>query len=213
MKIQDAAVRIVSAWEHTGHYDCHGDGAYGLIGWQWGELEKLLEAYVDAGGKLSQSPSWYANELVKQGQGQNAELNAAAKDPVMQEVQLLLAEDYMERAIQYQWQYYPFATATGQLIVCDIGVNSGIRNHYVEHAHYHHSDDEDDVLNAVLLYRRKALKDYGIWQKYEGIRRRWAFYDNLLVLLVDKNLSLNRTIDANGVQLDFVGDPIEPMKP
>ena len=40
MKIQKAATKIISAWEHSGHYDCHGDGAYGLIGWQGHDLRR-----------------------------------------------------------------------------------------------------------------------------------------------------------------------------
>ena len=59
MNIQHFAVQIISCWEHTLHYDCHGDGAYGLIGWQGQELEHLLQAYLDYGGKLPKSPAWY----------------------------------------------------------------------------------------------------------------------------------------------------------
>ena len=40
MKTQKAATKIISAWEHSGHYDCHGDGAYGLIGWQRHDLRR-----------------------------------------------------------------------------------------------------------------------------------------------------------------------------
>lgn len=214
MNIQQFAVHIISCWEHTGHYDCHGDGAYGLIGWQEGQLENLLQAYLDYGGKLSKSPAWYAADLMKPDHGQNPDLNAAASDQDMQTVQWQMAAEYVARAIKYQWQFYPFASVMGQLLVADIGVNSGIWNYYVKHAHYHRSDHEEDVLRAVLSYRRKALKDYGIWQKYGGIRRRWEFYRGLLNGNGLAGIGpYQHEIEVNGVVLEFDGEPIEPMAP
>ena len=212
MNIQTFAVHIISSWEHGGHYDCHGNGAYGLIGWQEGQLKELLQAYLDYGGELRETPGWYADGLMQPGHGQNADLNAAAKTSEMQEIQWLKAADYVARAIKYQWQFYPFASVMGQLLVADIGVNSGIWNNYVKHAHYHRSDHEEDVLRAVLAYRRKALKDYGIWQKYAGIRRRWDFYSGLLKANGLAGVGVHQdTIGVNGVVFLLEGESIVPM--
>lgn len=212
MNILKAATNIISAWEHTGHYDCHGNGAYGLIGWQGNELVTLLQAYESAGGKLAKRPSDYANELMDHhGAGQDAVLNGLAGDDLMQRVQQEQAGVYIERAIEWQWSFYPFATATGQLIVADIGVNSGIRNWYVKHSDCHLGDSEPLALQAVLDYRRKALMDYGLWHKYAGLRRRWDFYDGL----IDNALDLHQyqpSFKVNGVDVELGSNPIEPLK-
>jgi len=212
MKIQEAATKIISAWEHTGHYDCHGDGAYGLIGWQGGELRGLLHEFLAAGGTLKRHPGEYAVELLDDdGSHQDDELNCLAKTPLMQRVQREQASRYMERAIEWQWRFYPFKTALGQLICCDIGVNSGIENFYVKNCGGTLKNDEASMLVKVMEYRRSALKGYGIWQKYKGIRRRWQFYNNMLY---PDSLDLSDcqpTVQVNGVDVDLGNDPIQPF--
>ena len=205
MKIQEAATLIVSAWEHTGHYDCHGDGAYGLIGWERGQLVSLLEHYEAEGGTLSFTPQQYNPLTAKL----EPELNEVAKDPRMRSVQLAQAHHYMTSAIKHQWEYFPFKSAIGQLIICDIGVNSGIWNNYVKHAGDFAGVDEASVINAVMKYRQAALNKYGIWQKYEGIRRRWAFYDGLLANM-GWGTSPPGTMMVNGVKIEL-GEVIEPL--
>ena len=211
MKIQTAATKIISAWEHTGHYDCHGNGAYGLIGWEKGQLVSLLEHYVAAGGQLSDNPQIVA--------GKEAELNRLAAVPLMQQVQREQAYGYMTSAIEHQWKFYKFKSALAQLIICDIGVNSGIWNHYVEHCNADLSrDGEVNVLYAVLFYRRQSLMKYGIWQKYEGIRRRWQFYDKLwqdhrvfhLIRTFDWGKTAPGQMTVNGVSIQL-DEPIVPM--
>lgn len=209
MKIQEAATKIISCWEHTGHYDCHGDGAYGLIGWEGGQLVSLLEHYEAEGGKLDFTPPQYNPLTAKL----EPELNERAKDPLMQQVQREQASHYMTSAIRHQQQFYPFATPLGQLILCDIGVNSGIWNFYVAHAGNFAGEDEASVINAVMTYRKAALKRYGIWQQYKGIQRRWEFYEGLLA-----NVGVGRwgksplvMMTVNGVKLKFSDHEIEPL--
>lgn len=211
MKIQEAATKIISCWEHTGHYDCHGDGAYGLIGWEGGQLVSLLEHYEAEGGKLDFTPQQYNPLTAKL----EPELNERAKDPLMQQVQREQAYHYMASAIRHQWEYYRFQTALGQLIICDIGVNSGIWNFYVLHCGADlESDPEDRVIRKVMAYRQAALKKYGVWQQYEGIQRRWEFYEGLLA-----NVGVGRwgksplvMMTVNGVKLKFGDhDLIEPL--
>lgn len=207
MKIQTAATKIISAWEHTGHYDCHGNGAYGLIGWERGQLISLLEHYQAAGGQLSNTAPMVASK--------EDELNRLAVDPLMQQVQREQAYGYMTSAIRHQWEFYPFRTALGQLIICDIGVNSGIWNHYVEHCKADLSrDDEDKVVAAVLSYRKNALMEYGIWQKYEGIQRRHDFYERIWKedrMLWGKYAAPGAML-VNGVKI-LLDEPIVPMVP
>ena len=209
MKIQHAATRIVSAWEHTGHYDCHGDGAYGLIGWEGGQLVSLLEHYEAEGGKLAFTPQQY-NPLTGK---LEPELNERAKDRLMQSVQRIQAYHYMTSAIQHQWEFYPFRTALGQLIVCDIGVNSGIWNNYVKHcgADFEH-EAELGVLHFVLDYRKQALERYGIWQQYEGIQRRWGFYHSMLLHDRGDLGTILPTALVNGVRIEL-DEAIEPLSP
>ena len=209
MKIQEAATKIVSAWEHTGHYDCHGDGAYGLIGWERGQLVSLLEHYVAEGGTLAFTPAQY-NPLTSK---LEPELNERAEDPLMRSVQMIQAHGYMTSAIKYQWEFYPFKTALGQLIICDIGVNSGIWNNYVKHCGAYPGDAEDVVLYKVMKYRRSALNGYGIWQQYEGIRRRWQFYQDLLDSRSDVpwgSWPHGQTLEVNGVYINL-DEEIEPL--
>ena len=222
MKIQTAAVKIISAWEHTGHYDCHGDGAYGLIGWQGEELRGLLHKFIAAGGSLKKLPSWYADNLELSHDGQESEhlrkaeddLNAVAANPLMQRVQREQAAAYMERAIDWQRHYYPFKTALGQLICCDIGVNSGIKNFYVKHSGMTLKDSEHWVLVKTMNYRQSALKKYGIWRKYPGIRRRWQFYMDLVVDNSDGSLqSIQPSVMVNGVKVELGTDAISPLMP
>ena len=210
MKIQEAATKIVSAWEHTGHYDCHGDGAYGLIGWQGGQLVSLLEHYDAEGGALAFTPQQYNPLTAKL----EPELNEVAKDSLMQSVQRVQAFHYMTSAIKHQGEYFPFRTALGQLIICDIGVNSGIWNYYVLHCGADlTSADEKTVLVNVMKYRKQALQGYGIWQQYQGIQRRWEFY---LDLLYDNGASVSwgdtapGAMMVNGVKIEL-GEVIEPL--
>ena len=213
MNILQVATSIISGWEHGGKFDCHGNGAYGLIGWQGNELVTLLQAYESAGGKLSRRPRAYADELMDHhSNGQDAVLNALADDPTMITVQHEQAHAYIKRAIEWQWQFYPFATVTGQLICADIGVNSGINNWYVKHSNCHLGDTEQLALQAVMDYRRKALMDYGLWHKYPGLRRRWDFYDGL----IDDKMNLSQyqpLIDVNGLTINIGDHPIKPLEP
>lgn len=211
MKIQDAATRIISAWEHTGHYDCHGDGAYGLIGWEGGQLVSLLEHYEAEGGMLAFTARQYNPLTAKL----EPELNEIAKDRLMQSVQRVQAWHYMTSAIKHQWEYYPFKTAIGQLIICDIGVNSGIWNNYVLHCGADfESDPEDRVIRKVMAYRQAALNRYGIWQQYKGIRRRWQFYQDLLdsqgTIPSWPAWPLDGHLTVNGVKIEL-DEAIEPL--
>lgn len=176
MKIQLAATKIISMWEHGGRYDSHGNGAYGLIGWQGDELVGLLHEYQMAGGVLSRDPEEIAHDLLDAiGTHRDKELDFAAGTELMQRVQWMEAGVYMEHCVAWQNRYYHFATALGQLIICDIGVNSGINNFYVKYCGGGPQDAELYMLRKVMEYRRSALKKYQVWQKYEGIRRWWAF--------------------------------------
>ena len=215
MKIQTAATKIISAWEHGGRFGCHGNGAYGLIGWQGNELITLLQAYEAVGHLLQQRPVALAHQLMDHnGDGQNAELNELAEHETMQRVQREQAGKYIERAIKWQWKFYPFATVTGQLICADIGVNSGINNFYVKHSDCHLGDSEQLALQAVMDYRRKALMDYGLWHKYPGLRRRWDFYDGLLGDNAEANLrSIRPSVMVNGVKVELGDAPISTLTP
>lgn len=214
MNIQTAAVKIISQWEHGGRYDCHGNGAYGLIGFQGGWLTTLLHRYVTAGGALMYPANTYSDELMKEGNHDSEELDDIARQSLMQQVQREVALDYMTQAITWQLRYYPFKTALAQLICCDIGVNSGISNYYVAHSNAHLFDDEASAIHKVMVYRHKALEDYGFWQKYEGIRRRWGFYMGLIHDGAHPDLTLKGIqpeVQVNGNAVNLGDEPIQPM--
>lgn len=212
MNILEAATNIISAWEHTGHYDCHGNGAYGLIGWQGNELITLLQAFENAGGKLAYSPSHYAKTLIKDRPHTIGELNDISSQQLMQRVQREQAGKYIERAIKWQWKFYPFATPLGQLVCADIGVNSGINNWYVKHCKGHLLDSERVMLHLTMSYRMKALDDYGLWSRYPGLRRRWNFYNDMIETEDLDLSSLRPSCTVNGVDVELGSNPIEPLK-
>lgn len=210
MKIQEAATKIISMWEHGGRYDSHGNGAYGLIGWQGGQLVKLLDAYTAAGGNLHETSEYYARTL--EHQGTESELDAVAKLPMMQRVQQEQAQVYMTEAIQHQCKFYKFKTPLAQLVLCDMGVNNGIYHHYVEHcdAYGGAGQDEHGLILSAEDYRIKVAKDYGYW-RLGGIRRRYQWYRSWLQQGPMDMSSRLPTLMVNGgsVTLD---DRIEPLQ-
>lgn len=188
MQIQEAAVKIVSAWEHGGYYTCHGNGAYGLIGWEGGRLVDLLKAYKEAGGYLSGSPTYMAHHILEHDVAK--ELDEAAVHERMMKVQNEQAFAYMTSAIAFQQKVYPFKLPLSQLVLCDMGVNNGLWNNYVKHCG---ADFKNDMERAIIIkaqkYRIQAVKDAGQWDKYEGIRRRYEWY-------------LEATIHAPGMNME-----------
>lgn len=221
MKIQEAATKIISQWEHGGRYDCHGDGAYGLIGWQGDQLTILLEEFVKEGGELQYQPQTYAQGLLKH--KQNERLNDLAKDPLMRVVQLKVAHLYMASAIEHQQTFYPFETALAQLVLCDMGVNNGIYNRYVQDVvdplqggpvMTREQSDEQDVIRDAMMVRIQAMKNHGIWDKYEGIRRRYSWYQQLLQSDMRMDMrTMQPTVKVNGNKVNLGNDPIISIKP
>lgn len=212
MLIQEAATKIISCWEHGGRYDCHGNGAYGLIGWQGEQLTILLDAYVEAGGRLMYLPKSYSHALLTV--HQNGELNEVADDPLMRATQLKQAHHYMTKAIRIQQQHYPFKTALAQLVLCDMGVNNGLNNNYVIHCGADlQNDSEAYIIGKAQAYRIHVMKDEGVWQKYEGIRRRYEFYQGMVSMAVPINSWRPVAINVNGIKADLGGEAIEPLLP
>ena len=206
MKITEVATNVISIWEHGGQYTCHGNGAYGLIGFQWGNVTQLLKDYQAAGGKLQQPVDWYADALVKQ--GQIDELNQLAHTPLMQHIQHVAAHKYMERAIKLQQKYYNFQLPLSQLILCDMGVNNGIWNKYVQDVKEHNS--EFDVIWGAQQVRIGAMKSHGIWDKYAGIRRRYNYY--LGLCKSNHHLTMKKfhpVLEVNGYNVNIGEYPIE----
>lgn len=210
MKIQEAATKIISMWEHGGRYDSHGNGAYGLIGWQGGQLVKLLDAYTAAGGRLGETSEYYARTL--EHQGTESELDAVAKLPMMQRVQNEQAQAYMTAAIQHQRQFYKFRTALAQLVLCDMGVNNGIYHHYVEHcdAYIGESQNERELIVSAECYRIQVAKDYGYW-RLGGIRRRYKWYYDWLTSGPMDMSSRLPTLKVNGAAVTL-SERIEPLE-
>ena len=216
MKIERVATLVISEWEHSGEYTCHGDGAYGLIGEQGQNLTSLLHLYVHNGGHLKKDISWYAPELIKRAKNKTRatriikELDTVAADPLMQKCQNAAAETYMQSAIQHQLEFYPFKTALAQLILCDMGVNNGIWNKYVKDAlQSAPRQSERQLILSAMGIRIKAMKDHGIWDRYEGIRRRYGWYMGLWKK--DKNMTLapfQPRIEVNGRKVNIGKDPI-----
>ncbi len=199
MKIQEAATKIICCWEHAGRYDGHGNGAYGLIGWEGGQLLSLLNAYIAAGGKLSFNPGSYIDW---------PELNGLAQDPLMRSTQQIQAFKYMTKAIQIQQKHYPFKTPLAQLVLCDMGVNNGWYNNYVLHCGADlQSDNEAQVIKAAQEYRIQVMKDEDVW-KLEGIRRRYNWYLGLL----DVDLAMP-SVMVNGIQVDLGQGAVVPLPP
>ena len=207
MKIQEAATKIISCWEHGGRYDGHGNGAYGLIGWEGGQLLSLLNAYTVAGGKLSFNPGSYIDW---------PELNKLADDPLMRTTQQIQAHKYMTKAIQLQQKHYPFKTPLAQLVLCDMGVNNGWYNNYVLHCGADLAKDaEAHVIAAAMTYRIEVMKQNDVW-KLEGIQRRYKFYQGMLSMAVPIGKWGNPApgvISVNGVKVDLGGGIIEPLMP
>ena len=199
MKITKLATDIISKWEHGGEFTCHGNGAYGLIGFQGGVLCILLHDYVNAGGTLNKPVGWYAPELVKKGKGINVELDKIANTPLMEKTQWEAGEQYMAHAILQAQNYFPFKTPLAQLIICDMGVNNGIWNNYVKDAlRDAPKKSERNLILSAMSVRIKAMKDHGFW-RYAGIRRRYAWYQSLWKR--DKALTMKvfgDTIKVNG---------------
>lgn len=206
MKIQEAATRIISMWEHGGRYDSHGNGAYGLIGWQGDQLVHLLDAYAAAGGNLHESSEYYARTL--EHQGTESELDAVAKTALMQRVQHEQAQEYMTRAIQHQCKFYKFRTSLAQLVLCDMGVNNGIWHHYVEHCGISKGSEKDWIL-AAESYRIKVAKDYGYW-RLAGIRRRYQWYYDWLTSGPMDMSSRLPDLMVNGSRVELA-ERIEPL--
>ena len=211
MKITKLATDIISKWEKGGEYTCHGNGAYGLIGFQGGVLSNLLHDYVEAGGTLAQPVDWYAKQLVKKGKGINVELDKIANTPLMEKTQWEAGEHYMEQAIHQALKLFPFKTPLAQLIICDMGVNNGIWNHYVKDAlRDAPKQSERHLIMSAMSVRIKAMKDHGFW-RYAGIRRRYAWYQSLWTR--DKPLTLKvfgDTIKVNGYTV-HLPDEIEVL--
>lgn len=205
MKIQTAATKIISAWEHGGRYDSHGNGAYGLIGWQGDELHKLLAEFHKAGGAICNM-----TEI------DDAKLDLLADDPLMRSVQLRMAHQYMTDAIVYQRKFYDFKTALGQLIICDIGVNSGIYNNFVVHSGADLAKDPESwVIAAVMKYRTKVLTDDGLLERYPGLKRRINFYQGMLAVAVPIGAwgrPAPGVMSINGISVDLGQCDIEPLK-
>lgn len=205
MQIQEAAVKIVSAWEHGGHYTCHGNGAYGLIGWEGGRLVDLLKAFVKAGGYLSGSPTYMAHHILEHDTAK--ELDEAAVHERMQMVQRTEAYAYMTSAIKFQQKSYPFKLPLSQLVLCDMGVNNGLWNNYVKHCGFKKDDFERQIIIKAQKYRIQAVKDAGQWDKYEGIRRRYEWYLKLLTQETTMNMPW-QTIEVNGMLVKLDGEVI-----
>ena len=216
MKITEVATKVISQWEHGGEYTCHGNGAYGLIGFQGSNVTSLLQRFIMAGGTLKHKPDWYAPELLKRIKNKThdkriiPELDLLAKTPLMQSVQKREAEAYMTHAIKHQQQFYGFKTPLAQLILCDMGVNNGIWNKYVIDALKSMSKgSERDIINSAMMIRIKAMKEHGVWDRWRGIRERYSWY--LSLWKQDKKMLMKPfqpIISANGRKVNIGSEPI-----
>ena len=212
MRIDAVATNIISIWEHGGRYTSHRNGAYGLIGFQWGNVDNLLRVYLKQPGaeSLQHTVDWYGKALM-QGNHIVPELDRLAGTEAMKKAQHIAAREYMRRAIAEQKKYYPFATALAQLIICDMGVNNGIWNKYVQDVPNRDAKSELVVISDAMRVRIKAMKDHGIWQKYTGIRRRYNWY----IGLVEANADLDMkpfcpVMEVNGMKVN-IGDSVEAI--
>lgn len=216
MQIQEAAVKIVSAWEHGGHYTCHGNGAYGLIGWEGGQLVDLLNAYQLAGGDLARyganNPRWLAENILVKECAES--LDAVAGTELMQRVQQQQAYAYMTSAIVFQQKIYPFKLPLSQLVLCDMAVNNGLWNNYVKHCGFKSDDFERQIIIKAQKYRIQAVKDAGQWDKYEGIRRRYNWYLQATMHAPGMNMEgFLPSVMVNGIEVKLVDDHREPIVP
>ena len=213
MQIQEAATKIISAWEHGGRYDCHGNGAYGLIGWQGGQLNQLLVAYRDAGGKLLYQPDTYGEALLEPNNHDNEELDELAGTELMQNVQNQQAMLYMTEAILHQQSFYAFKLPLSQLVLCDMGVNNGLWNNYVKHCGFKSDDFERQIIIKAQKYRIQAVKDAGQWDKYKGIRRRYEWYLKATLHAPGMNMEdFLPSVMVNGIEVELC-DHREPIVP
>ena len=217
MKIAQVATNVVSIWEHGGQYTCHGNGAYGLIGFQFGNVTSLLQAFLKAGGAIQHKVGWYADELIRRAKTGKThkdkiipELDQLAHNQLMQKIQRIMAEDYMIKAIKEQKQYYDFKMPLSQLILCDMGVNNGIWNKYVQDVAVKHPDDEFGVIWEAQRIRIKAMKEHGFWSKYAGIRNRYNYY--LGLCKGNHHLTMKKycpVLEVNGYNVNIGEYPIE----
>ena len=207
--IVKVATDVISIWEHGGLYTCHGNGAYGLIGFQFDNVTQLLRHYIQLGGSLQNAPAWYANELKQKGKGINAELDQLAHTALMQKAQRDCAEAYMKDAINIQKKYYDFKMPLSQLILCDMGVNNGKWNHYVEDVDVS-GKNEYQVIMAAQSVRIDAVKRAGEWH-YKGLQKRYKFYHELCK--GNHHLTMKKycpVLEVNGYNV-HIGDEVTPL--
>ena len=225
MKIQEAAVKIISQWENKGHYNVAPNQTYGLLGWHGQNLERLLTTYKLHGDKrdeLDYEPKWYADVLMKRRHEHFTEdfleakthLDVIANDPIMRKLQHQQAEAEMVRAIitAHKW-YSHFESPLSQLILCDMAVSAGRPDHhYVRTCGASAFDDEETVLVATMKRRTKLLQLYGIWHRDPQRRDRCNFYMSRVKNHKDWDLSgLSPQIYVNGAWISFEPEPIEPL--
>ena len=216
MKIETVATNVISIWEHGGLYTCHGNGAYGLIGFQWDNVTRLLEHYVHGHGKLDHDPSWYAGELLRRAKTGHThderiipELDKVARDPLMQKTQRYEAYQYMRDSINIQKRHFDFKMPLSQLILCDMGVNNGQWNKYVEDVDVS-GKSEYDVIWAAQEVRIDAVKRAGEWH-YKGLQHRYLWYQHLCKS--NHHLTMKKfmpVLEVNGVKVK-IGTAIEPL--
>ena len=224
MKIQEAAVKIISQWENKGHYNVSANQTYGLLGWHGQELERLLTTYKLHGAKrdeLDCEPKWYADTLMTRRHDEftddfvmaETHLNVIANDPIMRHLQHQQAETDMVLAIitAHKW-YSHFESPLSQLILCDMAVSAGRHDHnYVMNCGAFPSDDEETVLVATMKRRTKLFQLYGIWQRDPQLRARCNFYMSR-IRHKDWDLSgMQSQIYVNGAWISFEPEPIEPL--
>ena len=201
--ILKAATDIISIWEHGGLYTCHGNGAYGLIGFQGQNVTDLLKHYIELGGTLQHDTKWYASRLLSLAQQTQTrrqhriihELDVLAAGPLMQKAQQDMAHRYMKDSIEIQKKYFDFQYPLSQLVLCDMGVNNGKWNHYIKDAVSAHSKDEFKVISRAIQIRKQAMVKHGFWQKYAGIRNRYTWYERLVA--GDKTLTMKKFCPYN----------------
>ena len=217
MKIQTIATNVISIWEHGGLYTCHGNGAYGLIGFQWDNVTALLKHYLRLGGTLKNpDPAWYANELIARAKSGHTheqkiipELDQLANTALMQRAQRECAEAYMRDSIKIQKRHFDFKMPLSQLILCDMGVNNGQWNKYVEDVDVS-GKSEFDVIWAAQEVRIDAVKRAGEWH-YKGLQHRYLWYQHLCKS--NHHLTMKKfmpVLEVNGVRVT-IGTAIEPL--
>ena len=223
MKIQEAAVKIISQWENKGRYNVSANQTYGLLGWTGAKLERLLMTYnLYRNSELEKAPEWYA-KILMMGRSMNftedfieakTQLDVAANDPIMRKVQDQLAKADMDLAIitAHKW-YANFESPLSQLILCDMAVMTGRHDHnYVVTCGAFPDSDEETVLVATMKRRMRMLKYYGIWDCDPQLRDRCNFYLSRVTSHKDWDLSgLSPQIYVNDAWISFEREPIEPL--